>query len=224
MSRTPAFRPPAPFRDREQAGKLLASALDRVLDRHERPVLVGLARGGVVVAAAVAEELQLPLDALGVRKVRHLWQPEYAIGAVAPGREPYLRSHDGLSRQEVNERVEFARREAEELQARLHERWPELDPAGRAAVLVDDGLATGATMVAAVRWARSRGAARVLAAVPVGATATVGALSREADGVVCPYVTDEFGAVGLWYENFSEVYDQEVLRLLEAARRRGQPN
>ena len=126
-----------------------------------------------------------PLDALAVRKVGHPWQPEYAIGAVAPGNGVYVRASDGLTEEEVAAAVDAAKVKAVILDRRLHAEFGALDLAGKPCALVDDGLATGATMIAAVRWARSRGASRIVVpAVPVGATQTVDLLSREADAVV----------------------------------------
>jgi putative phosphoribosyl transferase len=203
-----------PFRDRVDAGRQLVAALEgRQLGDA---VVVGLARGGVPVAAEVARHLALPLDALAVRKVGHPWQPEYGIGAVTPGADGvYVRSHDGLGEAELRRAIEQAQAKAQALDRVLHERHAPLDLQGRAVVLVDDGLATGATMVAAVRWARQAGASRVLVAVPVGAAQSIRFLAHEADEVVCPYEIADFGAVGYWYEVFTQVEDREVVALLD---------
>jgi putative phosphoribosyl transferase len=135
---------PSPlFRDRFDAGRLLASAL---ADEHWiDAVVIGLARGGVQVAAEVARLLDLPLDAVAVRKVRHPWQPEYAIGAVTPADGVYLRGRNGLSDTQVAAAVATAQGQAEELDRRLHAHRLPLELAGRQALIVDDGLATGAT-------------------------------------------------------------------------------
>jgi predicted phosphoribosyltransferase len=206
------------FHDRVDAGRRLAAALEG--GRLEGAVVVGLARGGVPVGAEVARRLSLPLDALAVRKVSHPWQPEYATGAVAPGPDGvFVRSHDGLSDEALARLVGRAKAEANRLDAALHEHVPPLDLAGRTAVLVDDGLATGATMVAAVRWARGRGASRVLVAVPVAAAQSLVLIRREADEVVCPHERHDFGAVGFWYDVFDQVADEQVVALLEEHRR-----
>ena len=171
---------------------------------------------GVPVAAEVAESLDLPLDAVAVRKIGHPWQPEYALGAAAPGRDGiFIRSHDGLDERLLGAAIARAKASAEELDGVLHGRRPALDLHGKTALLVDDGLAMGATMVAAVRWARSRGAARVVVAVPVGAREAVHFLRREADEVICPSQPKAFGAVGFWYEHFPQVGDAQVLAVLE---------
>ncbi len=207
-----------PFRDRREAGRLLAAALER--ERAGDGVVVGLARGGVAVAAEVAAALDLPLDALAVRKVGHPLQPEYALGAVTPGGGVYVRSADGLTPQQIEAVVAAALARADELDRRLHAHSPALDVAGRACLLVDDGLATGATMEAAIRWARAHGARRVVVAVPVGAPETVERLRGDADSVVCPEQPAGFGAVGLWYREFAAVEDGEVIALLDRAARR----
>jgi predicted phosphoribosyltransferase len=162
--------------------------------------------------------LGLPLDALAVRKVRHPWAAEYAIGAVAPQGGVYVRGRDGLTDAQVARAVASASAEADELDRRLHAAAPPAELEGRPCLLVDDGLATGATMIAAVRWARSRGARRVVAAAPVGASSTVELLQREADAVICPNATEGFLAVGLWYSVFGQVGDANVVRLLAEAR------
>lgn len=205
------------FFDRFEAGRELARSL---AEQGEATVVVGLARGGVQVASEVARVLEAPLDAVAVRKVGHPMQPEYAVGAVAPGGIAYVRAHDGLTDAELNAAVTAARQAADELDQRLHRQQPPVPVAGKTAVLVDDGLATGATMIAAARWARAAGARRVVAAVPVGAAQTVARLQDEVDEVVCVRESESLGAVGCWYARFDQVGDDEVVRLLgEAASR-----
>jgi putative phosphoribosyl transferase len=201
------------FRDRTDAGRQLAAALVGV--PLADAVVIGLARGGVVVAAEVAHSLDAPLDAVAVRKIGLPAQPEYAIGATTPGMAGvYLRGDDGLPKHELQRVVVTARAEAEELDAALHAGRPRVELHGKTAVLVDDGLATGATMIAAVRWARAEGAARLVVAVPVAAAQSVGELRREADVVVCPHEEARLLAVGYWYASFEQVGDDEVARLL----------
>ena len=180
--------------------------------------MVGLARGGVVVAAEVARVLGAALDVVAVRKVGHPFEPEYALGAVAPGIEPYIRSPDGIGDARLEWALSEAQVRAAQLDSVLHGGRPPLFLAGRAVVLVDDGLATGATMIAAARWARSRGAARVVCATPVAAADSLAAIAGEADEIVCLHERDDFGAVGFWYRDFPEVSDETVCRLLSAGR------
>ena len=200
------------FRDRIDAGKILAQAL--VSECEPDAVVIGLARGGIEVAAEVARALDLPLDAVAVRKIRHPAQPEYALGAVSPADGVYLRSADGLTDDEIATAIALALDEAEQLDRRLHADLLPLDVSGRQAIVVDDGLATAATMIAAVRWARGRGAAQVVAATPVASTEGVALLRNEADRVVCPYKLARFGAVGFWYHDFDQVSDEKAIRLL----------
>jgi putative phosphoribosyl transferase len=194
----------ARFRDRVDAGRHLAAALAR-LDLGDA-VVVGLARGGVTVAAEIARRLSLPLDALAVRKIGYPFQPEYGIGAVTPGA--------GVGESELQRSIEQAKAKADALDRIIHEHCPPRELRGKTAVLVDDGLATGATMTAAVRWARACGARRVVVAVPVGATQSAKALRGEADEVVCPCEKQRFGAVGFWYDVFTQVENDEVVDLL----------
>lgn len=202
------------FEDRRDAGRLLARHLTS--ERGPDTVVVGLARGGVVTAAEVAAALRAPLDVVAVRKVGHPWQPEYAIGAVTPGEGVYLRGPDGLTAEQVQAAVAEAKARANELDRLLHRYTPAAELDGKTCVLVDDGLATGATMIAAVRWARARGATRVVAAAPVAASASLPPLAAEADALVCPYRLTPFHAVGLYYRRFEQVQDGEVRRLLAA--------
>lgn len=205
------------FTDRSEAGKALAGELEE--ERGQGLVVVGLARGGVEVAAEVARQLEAPLDVVAVRKVRHPWQPEYGIGAVTPGDGVYVRARDGLSEEEVATAVEQAKGEATLLDRRLHAEHDPVTLAGKTVIVVDDGLATGATMIAALRWARAAGTARIVAAVPVAAAESLDLIRPEADEVVCPHPLSPFFAVGVWYTSFDQVDDVDVIRLLGESRR-----
>lgn len=202
------------FHDRVDAGRQLAAALEH--SEFGDGVVVGLARGGVPVAAEVARRLSLPLDALAVRKIGFPGQPEYGVGAVTPGQGGvYVHSRDGLGERELRRLIDREEAEADLLDGILHRLRRPLQLAGKVAILVDDGIATGATMVAAVRWARRQGAARVVVAVPVAAAESVRLLRREADEVVCPHVQETFWAVGLWYDLFTQVENEDVVALLD---------
>ncbi len=206
------------YRDRFDAGRRLAAGLPSDLGCDT--VVVGLARGGVQVASEIATVLGAPLDALAVRKVRHPYQPEYALGAVTPGGVVYLRSQDGLTEEQVHAAVTRARLEADELDRRLHESHGRPDCRDTTILLVDDGLATGATMIAAGRWARTAAARQVVAAVPVAAGQSVDDVRRELDLVYCPHVRSDLIAVGIWYADFPPLVDDDVLALLDAAEAR----
>jgi putative phosphoribosyl transferase len=203
------------YADRRQAGDELATHLATYAGRGD-VVVLGLVRGGVPVAARVAAALAAPLDILVVRKLGVPWAREVAFGAVGPDgvvvHNPEVESH--LSATEMKEVVaaetgEVARRE--ELYRRGR---PALALTGRVAIVVDDGLATGATARAAAAVARHLGAATVVVAVPVGARDSVERLRAEADEVVCPLVPDRFGAVSRFYASFPQTTDDEVAALL----------
>jgi putative phosphoribosyl transferase len=209
------------FADRREGG----AALARLLEEERGPglVVVGLARGGVETAAEVARALAAPLDVVAVRKIGHPWHPEYGLGAVTPGGGVYLRGPDGLTDEELAAVVEETAAKAARLDRRLHAAHPALDLEGRTVLVVDDGLATGATMIAALRWARAAGAARVVAAVPVASTRGLELVRAEADRVVCPCPLERFFAVGVHYACFDQVEDDGVIRLLDRSRREQLP-
>lgn len=204
------------FRDRCAAGRELAAAL--VPLGLENPIVLGLPRGGVPVAYEVAHLLSAPLDVLVVRKVGAPDQPELAIGAVgAAGVVVADEATMALVGVGPDEFAALARHEQTEVERRerlFREGLPPLDLRGRHAILVDDGLATGATMRAAVEVARKLGAAEVVVAVPVGAPEACAKLAERADRVVCLFEPDAFVAVGYWYEDFAQTDDAEVRRLL----------
>ena len=205
-----------PFADRLQAGNLLAVELaTRVHGRNA--IVFGLARGGVPVASAVAQYLGLPLDVIVVRKLGVPWQPELAMGAIAGTarvlNESMVRQL-GISAEQVEKVVEREQAEMKRREALYRGGQPTADLAGRTAILVDDGLATGSTMLAAVRHVRNLGAARVVVAVPVGSKEAYDDLRREADKVICLVVPEVFHAVGEWYRDFGQVGDEEVRKLL----------
>jgi putative phosphoribosyl transferase len=203
------------YRDRAHAGDILAEALTAYRDQQHVTVL-GLVRGGVPVAARVAEALRVPLDVLVVRKLGVPWAPEVAFGALGAGGVLVL-NEDVAARLDERDIAEVIAAEQAELQRREDRyragRAP-LALAGRTAILVDDGLATGATAAAAVAVVRGLGAARVVLAVPVGAPEAVERLAEVADEVVCPLVPPNFGAVSRFYRHFGQVSTPEVVALL----------
>jgi putative phosphoribosyl transferase len=215
-------RPHPPlFDDRADAGRQLARALEGVASPPL--VVAGLARGGVEVAAEVAAALNAPLEALAVRKIGHPLNPELALGAVTASGETDLEESVRLGprgRGAVLRAAERAAGEALELEDRLNAGRTPRSVSGVSCVLVDDGLATGSSMRAAVRAARAAGAARVIVAVPVAAPEGMLSLAIDADDVRCPYVIDDFTAVGVWYRDFGQVSEERVRELLAQADRR----
>jgi len=208
---------PTRYTDRREAGRALAALLGA--ERGPATVVVGLARGGVPVAAEVAAALGAPLDVVVVRKVGHPLQPELALGAVtADGPVSLSPLPDLRIARPTAPAIAAARRQAAALEARLRAGHPRVELAGATCVLVDDGLATGASMEAAVRWARAQGAARVVVGVPVAAAPSAEALRGDADAVVCPLETDDFGSVGAWYRDFGQVPEASVAAHLRASR------
>jgi putative phosphoribosyl transferase len=205
------------FSDRRAAGQALAEALAAYANRSD-VVVIGLPRGGVPVAVEVAQALRAPLDLLLVRKLGAPMQPELALGAIASGgfrvidealiRTLGVRPHE-IAVVEAAEHTELARREAVYRSGR-----PPAPLAGRTVLLVDDGLATGATMRVAIQAVRAAHAARVVVAVPVAPAEALGRIQREADEVVCLHVPARFMGVGAWYEQFPQLRDEDVLSLL----------
>jgi putative phosphoribosyl transferase len=206
------------YRDRQAAGAVLADALSEYVGRPDVAVL-GLVRGGLPVAAEVARRLNAPLDALVVRKLGVPWSPEVAFGAVGP-HDVYVLNEDIASRLSEQAVAVTLERESMEL-SRREQRYragrPPLELTGLVVLLVDDGLATGATARAAVAVARLLGARRVVVAVPVGSPLAVNQLREVADEVVCPVQPRDFDAVSRWYDDFDQVTDSEVVALLAAA-------
>jgi predicted phosphoribosyltransferase len=211
------------FRDRVDAGRQLAHELAGYVARED-VVVLGLPRGGIPVASEIAEALRVPLDVFLVRKVGVPGHEELAMGAVASGGVRWLNEdlvdRIGLSPADVDEVV--AREEEELLRRERLYRGDRPRPvlAGRTAILVDDGLATGATMRAAVLALRREGPAKIVVAVPTAAPESGEQLAGQVDELVCLDSPQPFFAVGLWYEDFSPVSDDVVRELLEAARAR----
>ncbi len=213
------------FANREDGGRRLAPLLERY--RNASPLVLGLPRGGVPVAAEVAHALGAPLDVWMVRKLGVPSQPELAMGAIAEGGgiyvDPRIERYAGVDEGELEE---IRAREAAELQRRVERfRGSSVlpDVRGKTVIVIDDGIATGATVRAAVMAIRARGPERIVVAAPVAAADTVRALQPSVDDIVCVEVHEDFGAVGIWYESFGQTTDDEVARIL-ARERPGTPD
>jgi predicted phosphoribosyltransferase len=208
----------ARFVDRRAAGRELARRLDGYAQRQD-VIVLGLPRGGVPVAYEVACALDAPLDAFVVRKLGVPWREELAMGALASGGVCVLNAEviDALAvdRRTLEEVLGRERRELERRERLYRGASAPIEVERRTAIVVDDGLATGATMRAAIAALRERNARAIVVAVPVASSATCDELAGEADEVVCARKPEPFMAVGLWYRDFTATDDEEVRRLLE---------
>jgi putative phosphoribosyl transferase len=208
-----------PFADRQAAGFELAARVADDYGGREDVTVLGLPRGGVPVAAAIASRLGAPLDVLLVRKLRHPRQPELAIGAVASGgvlvRNESLLNELALDDAELAALIAVERAELDARERRYRGDRPTLLLRHRVAVLVDDGVATGASMRSAVAATRRLGAAEIVVAVPVGSTHACHELADTSDVVVCLRTPARFHAVGQWYRDFRQTTDEQVIAALQ---------
>ncbi|MFP4143572.1 MAG: phosphoribosyltransferase [Phycisphaeraceae bacterium] len=209
-----------PYANRTEAGRVLADALGDLRSAPDTLVLA-LPRGGVPVAWEVAHHLELPLDLMIVRKLGVPGQPELAMGAIASGGARVLNEEVirrlGIADQAIETVAEHEQRELQRRAEAYRGDRPEPDVAGRAVVLVDDGLATGSTMAAAVAALEQREAGRITVAVPVGSREAGAMLEARVDRFVCPALPENFFGVGQWYQNFQQTSDDEVRDLLARA-------
>ena len=206
------------FRNRSAAGRALAQALNHYRGRH--PAVLALPRGGVPVAAEIAAALDGSLDLILVRKIGVPMQPELAMGALVDGASPLIVRNEEVIRLACIEEAEFKSvcdRELAEIERR-RQRYlggrARIEIAGRVAIVVDDGVATGATTRAALRATRARKPKKLILAVPVAPTESLAAMKAEADDVVCLEDHESFGAIGYYYADFRQTSDQEVIDTL----------
>ncbi len=206
------------FENRSDAGRKLARAL--AAHRKKQSVVLALPRGGVPVAAEVAAALQAPLDLILVRKIGVPLQPELAMGAVVDGGAPIVvRNEDVIQLEGIEESVfkaicDVELAEIERRRQRYLGSRERVDVSGRVAIVIDDGIATGATMRAALRATRMRNPEKLVLAIPVAPTDTLAALRKEADDIVCLEDHVFFGAIGFYYADFRQTSDQEVIDIL----------
>lgn len=218
MTPTPMLRRDHRYRDRADAGHQLAQALAQYKDSDT--VVLAIPRGGVPVAAEVARSLGAQLDVIVARKLGAPFEPELALGAVTSDGTLFL-NHDvirdlGITDEMLNAIIAREREVARQREERFRGSRPPAPVEGRTVILVDDGLATGATMRAAAQSVRKRHPQRLVVAVPVGSKEACQALRQDADEVVCLMTPEPFWAVGLYYADFSPVEDEEVIAILES--------
>ncbi|NRG18736.1 phosphoribosyltransferase [Rhizobiales bacterium] len=208
------------FDDRTDAGRKLAGKLSDYKGRDA--VVLALPRGGLPVAAQIAEQLDAPLDLLIVRKIGVPWQPELAMGALIDGDEPVTVRNDNVIRLawvsagDFDKAAEQALKEIERRRQQYIDDRPRAGIEGRIAIVVDDGIATGATVRAAIRGLSRKNPAKIILAVPVAPPETIAELAREVDEVICLYSPETFQAISPYYRHFDQLDDKEVIGILTA--------
>lgn len=209
------------FIDRIDAARKLVPFLKDYKDNPD-VVILGLPRGGMVLADYIARELNLPLDFIAVKKVPSPSNEEVAIGALSEGDLSYLDwdliANLGIPKERVDEVTEKARKELNERTALYRAIRPAMDLSGKTIIIVDDGIATGASMCAAVSTAKDRGTVKIIVAVPVASTESLHLVKKDIFQVVCPFFKEPFWMVGEFYSNFSSVEDSEVVEFLKKTR------
>jgi predicted phosphoribosyltransferase len=210
------------FRDRQEAGQLLAQAVLTLLEGKEDIVVLGIPRGGVVVAAEVAKALDAPLDVYITRKIGAPYQPELASGAIASSGDVVLDekliSALGVSSEYIQGEIQRQRREIERRLKKYRGNRPAQRLEGKTVLLVDDGVATGATTMATIRALKKQKPAELILAIPVGSSDAVARLRKEVDELVCLATPQPFWAVGAYYMAFDQTPDEEVVQLLQENR------
>jgi predicted phosphoribosyltransferase len=212
------------FTDRVDAGKKLASALSDF--KGEEGLVLAIPRGGVVVAYEIAQALNLPLDVIIPHKIGAPYNPELAIGAMAEDGtiilDQQLVAYLGVPKNYIQEESEHQKREIERRLKMYRQNQANPNLKGKDVIIVDDGIATGSTMKAALASVKNRGAKTVTVAIPVGPPSTIKELKKQADRVICLYAPEYFAAIGQFYSDFSQTSDEEVIQLLQNNRQRNQ--
>jgi putative phosphoribosyl transferase len=203
------------FNDRNDAAKKLAARL--IQYKGQNPLILAIPRGAVPMAKVIAEELDGNFDVVLVRKLRAPYQPELAIGSIDESGWAYVASHaasTGASQEYIEDEKKAQMETIRKRRNQYTPIRPPIDPAGRIVIVIDDGLATGATMISALHGLRARNPAKLICAVPVAPPDTLKKIANMADDVICLYAPDFFMAVGQFYMNFAQVEDEEVIELL----------
>jgi len=201
------------FKDRLAAGAMLADALKKF--QHEPGIVLAVPRGGVPVAYAVVQKLGFPLELVLTKKIGHPMNKEYAIGA-ASLTDYFVVPDKEVSQDYIDQELIRIRKRLQEMQEIFQENRKPADPAGKTLIVIDDGMATGNTLLATVRVLRKSNPAKIILAVPVASRQAVAKLSREVDDVIALEIPQEFYGVGLFYENFDQVSDEEVMYYLKS--------
>lgn len=204
------------FKNRQEAGQKLAAELENI--RDENPIILGMPRGGVVVAYEIARILHAPLDVIVARKIGAPTQPEYAIGAIAPGDVRLFNVEAlaamGLSEVELENLVAQEKREMDRRTKLYRQNRPALDLKDRVVIIVDDGVATGLSALAAVRAVKKMQPKKIIFAAGVSALDSANVLRKEVNSFVCMSISEDFYAVGAWFAEFEQTSDAEVIALL----------
>ena len=207
------------FKDRNEAGKLLAEKLKGY--KKEKPIILAIPRGGVVIGSEIAKELNAELNVIILKKIGAPYNPELAIGSICQDGSVFLNEE---YIKELNVKEEYIKEEKKKLMEEINERkrryWQgELKLKGKIVILVDDGIATGATALIAIRFIKKQGAKKVILAVPISSINAIDVLGKEAE-VVCLYKPELLMAIGQFYQNFEQVEDEEVMNILKEHRKR----
>jgi putative phosphoribosyl transferase len=208
------------FYDRKEAGRVLATKLSQYKGNNDT-IILGLARGGLVVAYEVAKALSLPLNVVTPRKIGAPGNPELALGSIMENGEGVF-NHSiirmlGVAQSYINHEIEKEKARAQQRLALYRQHAPMPDIKDHTVILVDDGIATGSTMLAAVKAMRQAGAKKIVVAAPVASIEANALVEEAADEVVCPHVREDFFGVGMYYSNFAQTEDEEVVQLLKEA-------
>ncbi len=205
------------FKDRYDAGEQLAEAL-RAYAGNKDVLLLAIPRGALQIGKVLHERLKAPLDIIVTKKISHPMSEEFAIGAVGPGGEFFVNPHSEASPQYIERERKRLESAVEEKYRRYRGDLPKPEVKGKIVILVDDGIATGSTMLAAIHVLRKQKPKRIVVAVPVGPPDTVALIAKEVDEMVCLSTPDYFYAIGQFYENFVQVEDEEAMEILRKCR------